>query len=69
MHDAIFVNVLNARDDLLVVLACLILFKRLRLSDLFEQLVTAAVFHDQEEILVILNDLKPFPLLRVTSKS
>jgi len=57
MHDAIFVNVLNARDDLLVVLGCLILFKRLRLSDLFEQLVTAAVFHNQEEILVILNDL------------
>jgi len=57
MHDADLVDVLYARDDLLIVLAGLVLLETLRLPDLLEQLVPAAVLHDQEEVLVVLYDL------------
>ena len=57
MDDADLVDILYARDYLLVVLAGLVFFETLRLPDLLEKLVSAAVFHDQEEVLVVLYDL------------
>lgn len=57
MHNADLVDVLDTRDYLLVVLAGLIFLEALGLPDLLEELVPATVLHDQEEVLIVLNDL------------
>lgn len=57
MDDADLVYVLDPRYYLLVVLARLLLFQALRLADLLEQLVPAAILHYQEQVLIIFNNL------------
>lgn len=46
MHDSYLMNVLYAGDYLLIVLAGLVFLETLRLPDLLEELVPAAVLHD-----------------------
>ena len=58
VNDAKFVDVLNARQDLRVHLACFLLLKPPVFYDVLEQLATAAVLHDQIQVVVILNHLK-----------
>ena len=57
MHDADLMNVLHARYDLLVKLACFFLFKVFLFPDLLEQLVATAVLHNEKEVSFILNYL------------
>lgn len=70
MADAALVNVLNARDELEVELACLLLGQPRVPDDVVKQLAAAAVFHDHVELLfgfnnlVKLNDVRMSDLLQ-----
>jgi|DEB0MinimDraft_12_1074336.scaffolds.fasta_scaffold13959_1 hypothetical protein len=50
-------DIVDARDKLLEVLACLLLFQSLVLNDDIEQLASADKLHDQVEVLLSFDDL------------
>lgn len=58
VYDANFMNIFYPRYDLLIVFACLFLLKTLWFADLFKKLVSGAIFHDEEQIFVIFDDLR-----------
>lgn len=57
VHNAQFVDVLDARDDLLVHFDCLFLLEATVFHDMLEELPTRAVLHDQVQVVVVLNHL------------
>ena len=58
MTDTAAVNVFNATDNLLEKLARLCLFEFLTLDDMIEQLPSARVLHDQEQLPRSFDNLK-----------
>ena len=66
MHDAKFVDILNAWDDLLVHFAGFLLFKSSILDNMLEQLTTRTILHDQVQVVVVLNHLVQLNDVRVS---
>ena len=58
MHDAKFVQVLHAADDLLEVLACFGFFQFLFLDNVVEEFAATHELHYQEQLLGCLNDFE-----------
>jgi hypothetical protein len=57
VYNTYFMNILYPGYYLLVVFACFFLLETLRFPDLLKQLVPRAIFHDEEQIFVIFDDL------------
>lgn len=70
VHDAQLVDVLDARDDLLVHLCGLLLLQVAILNDVLEQLAARTVLHDQVQVVIVfyhfiqLNDVRMPNLLQ-----
>ena len=58
MHNSKLMQVLYTADDLLEELACFLLIKLRLLDYVVEELSTADILHDEEQLLGGLNDLK-----------
>jgi hypothetical protein len=58
MTYATFMEVLNARDKLLIKLASLFLRQALMFDNIIEKFSACGILHDHEEILFCLNDLR-----------